>query len=98
MNCTIRVAKRKVLISFAVTAKLISIFVFADADCWFSNEAAQIMVIVLKARVVAMILSKCIRLRSRDPRFEPHRCQIASLSEIHKTPRSTVLASLVAPS
>ena len=40
-NCTIRVAKTKALISFAVTAKLICVFVFAYADCWFSHEAAQ---------------------------------------------------------
>ena len=33
--CTIRVAKTKALISFAVTAKLICAFVFAYADCWF---------------------------------------------------------------
>ena len=35
-NCTIRVAKTKARISFAVTAKLICDFVFAYADCWFS--------------------------------------------------------------
>ena len=29
-------------ISFAVTAKLICVFVFAYADCWFSHEAAQL--------------------------------------------------------
>ena len=40
-NCTIRVAKTKALISFAVTAKLICVFVFTYADCWFSHEAAQ---------------------------------------------------------
>ena len=37
-----RVAKTKALISFAVTAKLICAFVFAYANCWFSQEAAQI--------------------------------------------------------
>ena len=37
-----RVAKTKVLISFAVTAKLICAFVFAYADCWFSHKAAHI--------------------------------------------------------
>ena len=42
-NCTIRVAKTKALISFAVTAKLICVFIFAYADCWFSHDAAQIM-------------------------------------------------------
>ena len=39
--CTIRVAKTKALISFAVTAKLISAFVFADANCWFSHAKAH---------------------------------------------------------
>ena len=43
INCTIRVAKTKTLISFAVTvAKLICAFVFAYADCWFSHEVAHI--------------------------------------------------------
>ena len=36
--------KTKALISFAVTAKLICAFVFALVDCWFSHEAAQIIV------------------------------------------------------
>ena len=36
-----RVAKTKALISFAVTAKLICVFVFAYADCWFSHVAAH---------------------------------------------------------
>ena len=40
-DCTIRVAKLKALISLAVTAKLICIFVFACADCWFSGVMAQ---------------------------------------------------------
>ena len=35
------------LISFAVTAKLICAFVFAYADCWFCHEAAQIQTIYL---------------------------------------------------
>ena len=41
-SCTIRVAKTKALISFAVTAKLICAFVFANADCLFSHAAAHI--------------------------------------------------------
>ena len=41
MNCTIRAAKTKALISFAVTAKLSCAFVFAYADCWFSDALAQ---------------------------------------------------------
>ena len=35
--------KTKPLISFAVTAKLICVFVFAYADCWFSHEAAHLI-------------------------------------------------------
>ena len=34
--------KKKALISFAVTAKLICVFVFAYAKCWFSHDAAPI--------------------------------------------------------
>ena len=41
-KCTIRVSKTKALICFAVTAKLICVFDFAYADCWFSHEAAHI--------------------------------------------------------
>ena len=36
------VAKTKALISFAVTAKLICVFVFAYAKCWISHDAAHI--------------------------------------------------------
>ena len=42
MDFTIRVAKTKALISFAVTAKLICAFVFAKAFCWFSYAVAHI--------------------------------------------------------
>ena len=35
-------SENKGVISFAVTAKLICVFVFAYADCWFSHEAAHI--------------------------------------------------------
>ena len=33
--------KKKPLISFAVTVKLICSFVFAYAKCWFTHDAAQ---------------------------------------------------------
>ena len=33
MNCTIRVAKTKELMSYAITAKLICALVFSYADC-----------------------------------------------------------------
>ena len=36
-------AKTKALISFAVTAKLICVFVFADAKSWFSHDAVKII-------------------------------------------------------
>ena len=41
MECNIRVAKTKALISFAVTAKLICVFVFAYAKSWFSHDEAH---------------------------------------------------------
>ena len=47
MICTIRVAKTKVLISYAVTAQLICAFVFAYADCWFSDTVAHIVQIFM---------------------------------------------------
>ena len=43
MDCTIRVAKTKTLISFAVTAKLICVFVFAYAKIRFSHVVALIL-------------------------------------------------------
>ena len=43
MDCTIYVAKTKALISFAVTAKLVCVFVFAYANRWFSHDAAHIV-------------------------------------------------------
>ena len=44
MDCTIRVAKTKPLISFAVTPKLICGFVFAYAKSRFSHEEAHVMI------------------------------------------------------
>ena len=40
--CTIRAAKTKALISFAVTAKLICVFVLAYAKIRFSHDEAQL--------------------------------------------------------
>ena len=37
------IAKTKALISFAVTAKLICVFVFAYAKLWFSHDAAHLL-------------------------------------------------------
>ena len=44
-NCTIHVVKIKALISFAVTAKLICVFVLAYANCWFCHDVAHIIVL-----------------------------------------------------
>ena len=44
-DCTIRVAKTKALISFAVTARLICVFVFAYTKSRFSHDEAQISLI-----------------------------------------------------
>ena len=45
-------AKRKGLISFTVTAKLICAFVFEYADCWFSHEAAHISTSIFKSKLL----------------------------------------------
>ena len=44
MDCTIRVAKTKALIGFAVTAKLICVFVFAYAKSRFSHNETHVVV------------------------------------------------------
>ena len=41
-NCTVRVVKTKTLISFAVTVKLICVFVFAHANIRFSHNEAHL--------------------------------------------------------
>ena len=41
-DCTIYVAKTKVLISCAVNAQLVWVFVFTYAKSWFSHDVAQI--------------------------------------------------------
>ena len=41
-DCTIRIAKTKALISYAVTAQLICVFVFAYAKSRFSHNEAHI--------------------------------------------------------
>ena len=53
MDCTIYVAKTKALISFAVTAKLICVFVFAYANHWFSHDMAHMSMKTLNILIVA---------------------------------------------
>ena len=50
-DCTIRVAKTKALISFAVFA-----FVFAYANCWFSHAKAHLLVNALALKFVESML------------------------------------------
>ena len=46
-DCTIYVAKTKALISCAVTAQLIFVFIFAYAKSRFSHDAAHMIRIVV---------------------------------------------------
>ena len=50
-NCTSCVAKTKTLISFAVTAKVICVFVFAYAKRWFSHVLAHMNRIMRKPAI-----------------------------------------------
>ena len=48
--------QKKALISFAITVKLICAFVFAYADCWFSNAAAQIFLVIWPFILLALLV------------------------------------------
>ena len=54
-DCTIHVAKTKVLTSFAVTVKLVCAFVFAYADCCFSYSATHLL-----SSLILCILHGCV--------------------------------------
>ena len=60
-DCTIRVAKTKALISFAVTAKLICVFVFAYTKRRFSHKETQIIVVEKVSEIIDLILHNFIR-------------------------------------
>ena len=51
MDCTICVAKTKALISCAVTAQLICVFVFTNADCWFSGMSAHMSYLLVGLKI-----------------------------------------------
>ena len=55
-GCTICVAKTKALISFAVTAKLVCVFVFAYAKSRFSHNEAHIIVLGHKQQHVRITI------------------------------------------
>ena len=50
------VAKTKALISYAITAQLICVFVFAHTDFWFSGAKAQFYVNVLYPIQLALVI------------------------------------------
>ena len=56
MGCTTCAAKTKKLISCAVTAQLICVFVFAYANCWFSDAETTARKRVLKLCICMLIL------------------------------------------
>ena len=60
-DCTIRVAKTKALISFAVTAKLICVFVFAYTKSRFSHKETQIIVVEKVSEIIDLILHNFLR-------------------------------------
>ena len=66
MDCTIYVAKTKALISFAVTVKLICVFVFAYANIWFSHDAAHL---TLRVITVCFQVSKNFAINGKVPKF-----------------------------
>ena len=56
-DCTIRVAKTKALISFAVTAKLICVFVFAYSKIRFSHNEAFMIVRLSVFKITILLLN-----------------------------------------
>ena len=56
------------LISFAVTAKLICVFVLAYADCWFSHEAAHLVATLLISPAVCFYCSTIFACMKCKPR------------------------------
>ena len=52
--------KTKALISLAVTTKLICVFVFANAKCRFSHEAARIITLVQASSQLGMFESNLV--------------------------------------
>ena len=61
----------KALISFAVTAKLICVFVFAYADCWFSHEAAHLFIYLFIYLFTEAIGKRCAMSTYKRAMFTP---------------------------
>ena len=73
------------MISFAVTAKLICVFVFAYAQCWFSHDTAQIYFFRLN----------CFKPQLRRKRLQRnYTCQLTLQRRFVKLNMSTHLCNL----
>ena len=59
-------AKTKALISFAVTAKLICVFVFAYAKSRFSHDVAHLVDLICVSELASFILLQYLRFDSSD--------------------------------
>ena len=59
-NCAICVAKTKALISCAVTAQLICVFVFAYAKSWFSHAIMHLLLMCIRNKIIDLKLQRCI--------------------------------------
>ena len=70
-DCTIRVAKTKALISFAVTAKLICVFVFAYAKSRFSHNEAQLICDSTSYIMAVDSILSVVQLAVDDFEYEP---------------------------
>ena len=86
MDCTIRVAKTKALISFAVTAKLICVFVFAYAKSRFSADEAHIKKPFKRTVTVLYILI-------RTGNIDLNVCSLTSIHCLHGVPGRWVFLS-----
>ena len=60
-------AKTKALISCAVTAQLICVFVFAYANCWFSHAQAHLFLIILLKHILWVHISTASPRRFNGP-------------------------------
>ena len=86
-------AKTKALISCAVNAQLISVFVFAYANCWFSRAKAQIFnvsVLVLDEESLDELLGpgKVEQWTHWKYRTDEHNNRIATKNELERILKS----------
>ena len=94
-------AKTKVLISFAVTAKLICVFVFAYANCWFSHGKAHFLNAHVTQYMYKQVSSSVIKFlinQKQDLRLLPNQnlgYLLVFLARLHQVHRAIVVTSVV---